>query len=69
MAEIMGLFASELDKFVAEYGNQFWDASFHGEAYPPPICWNCSCTALCRSARKWRRHRNDRHKKHLLVCN
>lgn len=25
----------------------------------PPRCWNCSCTVLCRSARKWRRHRDD----------
>lgn len=31
MAGIMGLFASELDEFVADYDNQFWDASFHGE--------------------------------------
>ena len=29
MAGIMGLFASELDEFVAYYDNQFWDASFH----------------------------------------
>lgn len=68
MAGIMGLFASELDEFVADYDNQFWDASFHGETYPPrivmerstpPLCWNCSCTVLCRSARKWRWRRND----------
>ncbi len=22
-------------------------------------CWNCSCTGLCRSARKWRRNRDE----------
>lgn len=65
MAGIMGLFASELDEFVADYDNQFWDASFHGETYPPRIIMERSTPPLyrvedvCKSARKWRRHRND----------
>ena len=37
MAGVMGLFASELDEFVADYDNQFWDARFHGETYQPRI--------------------------------
>ena len=46
MAGIMGLFASELDEFVADYDNQFWDASFHGETYPPRIIMEQSTPPL-----------------------
>ena len=46
MAGIMGLFASELDEFVADYDNQFWDASFHGETYPPRIIMERSTPPL-----------------------
>ena len=48
MAGIMGLFASELDEFVADYDNQFWDASFHGETYPPRIIMERSTPPLYR---------------------
>ena len=48
MAGIMGLFASELDEFVAYYDNQFWDASFHGETYPPRIIMERSTPPLYR---------------------
>ena len=58
MAEIMGAFAHDLDNFVAYYEKQQWDTSFRGEQYPLR-CWNCSCTGLCRSERKWRRRRNE----------
>ena len=48
MAEIMGMFAAELDDFVADYDNQFWDASFHGEIYPPRIIMERSTPPLYR---------------------
>ena len=48
MAGIMGLFASELDEFIADYDNQFWDASFHGETYPPRIIMERSTPTLYR---------------------
>ena len=48
MAGIMGLFASELDEFIADYDNQFWDASFHGETYPPRIIMERSTPPLYR---------------------
>ena len=48
MAGIMGLFASELDEFIADYDNQFWDASFHGETYPPRIIMESSTPPLYR---------------------
>lgn len=48
MAGIMGLFASELDESVADYDNQFWDASFHGETYPPRIIMERSTPPLYR---------------------
>ena len=48
MAGIMGLFASELDEFVADYDIQLWDASFHGETYPPRIIMERSTPPLYR---------------------
>lgn len=64
MAGIMGLFASELDKFVADYDNQFWDASFHGETYPPRIIMERSTPPLYRveddGSRRWSRIRRSR---------
>ena len=48
MAEIMGTFARDLDNFVAYYDSQFWDASFHGETYPPRIIMERSTPPLYR---------------------
>ena len=48
MAGIVGLFASELDEFIADCDKQFWDASFDGEPYPPRVMMERSTPPLYR---------------------
>ena len=59
MAGIMGLFASELDEFVADYDNQFWDASFHGETYPPRIIMELFLHGFMQERKEMEAAQND----------
>ncbi len=46
MAGIMDMFSVELDEFVKDYDDLYWDVSFRGEAYPPRIVMEQSTTPL-----------------------